>query len=84
MAPDWRYSSAKAKRVLGYKPRGARQTLERTVAWYLELIEDDRFRTGERNAFDWFSGGLRVAQRLGLLAPLKAAGELAGRRFVID
>ena len=27
MAPDWRYSSAKAKRELGYAPRSARETL---------------------------------------------------------
>ena len=42
MAPDWRYSSAKAKRELGYEPRGASETLKRTVDWYLELIENGR------------------------------------------
>ena len=42
MAPDWRYSSAKARRELGYAPRDANETLKRTVDWYQELIEDDR------------------------------------------
>ena len=42
MAPDWRYSSARARRELGYRPRRANETLRRTVDWYTELIEDDR------------------------------------------
>ncbi len=84
MAPDWRYSSAKAKRELGYRPRSARATIDRTVAWYMELIEDDRFRGGRRNSFDWLSSGLRAAERLRLLALLKAAGSLTGRRIVLS
>ena len=42
MAPDWRYSSARARRELGYRPRRASETLKRTVDWCQELIEDDR------------------------------------------
>lgn len=84
MAPDWRYSSAKAKRALGYRPRNARDTLERTVAWYMELIEDDRFGAKRRNALDWMSASLRVANRVGLLSALRVAGGVAGRKVVIS
>jgi dihydroflavonol-4-reductase len=82
MAPEWRYSSAKAKRRLGYRPRGARETIERTVEWCMELIEDDRLPVSH-NAFDWVGRGLRVAERMHLLAPLRAAGQLTGRKFVM-
>jgi dihydroflavonol-4-reductase len=83
MAPDWRYSSAKAKRELGYGPRGARETLERTVAWYMELIEDDRLAATRRNSLDWASAWLRLAGRLGLLGALRTVGGLTGRKVVI-
>ena len=33
---------AARERELGYRPRRASETLERTVAWYQELIEDER------------------------------------------
>ena len=83
MAPDWRYSSAKARRELGYAPRSANETLERTVSWYFELIEDDRMPARRTRSFDWMSGAVHTAGRLGLLAPLKAAGAVAGRRTVM-
>jgi hypothetical protein len=83
MAPEWRYSSGKARRELGYRPRGATQTLERTVNWYLELIEDDRLPARRSRSFDVMTGVVRAAQRTGLLLPLKAAGQLAGRRTVL-
>jgi dihydroflavonol-4-reductase len=83
MAPDWRYSSAKARRELGYAPRSASETLARTVAWYLELIEDDRMPARHTRSFDRMAGIVRTAGRLGLLAPLRAAGSVAGRRTVL-
>jgi dihydroflavonol-4-reductase len=83
MAPDWRYSSAKARRELGYAPRSANETLERTVSWYLELIEDDRMPARSTRSFDLMSGAVRTASRFGLLAPLRAAGAVAGRRTVM-
>jgi dihydroflavonol-4-reductase len=82
MAPDWRYSSAKAKRELGYEPRDATETLERTVEWYLELIEGGRLE-GRRSSLALMSSGVRLGDRLRLLGPLKAAGRLAGRRTVL-
>ena len=83
MAPNWRYSSARARRELGYRPRRASETLERTVSWYQELIEDDRLAAPRSRSFDRMSAGVRVADRLGLLLPLRAVGQLAGRRTVL-
>lgn len=83
MAPEWRYSSAKARRELGYAPRSANETLRRTVDWYLELIEDDRLPARRSRSFDMATGALRFASRVGLLVPLKVAGGLAGRRTVL-
>jgi nucleoside-diphosphate-sugar epimerase len=83
MAPEWRYSSAKARRELGYKPRSGNETLARTVAWYLELIEDDRLPVSRTRSFDYATGAVRLANRFGLLLPLRAAGSLAGRRTVL-
>jgi dihydroflavonol-4-reductase len=83
MAPDWRYSSARARRELGYRPRRANETLRRTVDWYTELIEDDRLATSNSRSFDVMTAGVRMADRLGLLTPLRAAGQVAGRRTVL-
>jgi len=83
MAPDWRYSSAKARRELGYAPRSATETLRRTVDWYLELIEDDRLPPHRTRSFDVASSAIHLADRFGLLLPLKVGGNLAGRRTVI-
>jgi dihydroflavonol-4-reductase len=83
MAPAWRYSSAKARRELGYEPRSANETLRRTVEWYLELIEDDRLPATRTRSFDYATGAVRLADRLGLLLPLRAAGGLAGRKLVL-
>ena len=83
MAPDWRYSSAKARRELGYRPRKADETLKRTVDWYMELIEDDRLAAPKSRSFGVMTGAVRTADRLGLLLPLRAGGKVAGRRTVL-
>jgi dihydroflavonol-4-reductase len=83
MAPEWRYSSAKARKELGYAPRSATEALRRTVDWYLELIEDDRLPARSTRSFDVATGAVRLASRFGLLVPLKVAGSLAGRRTVL-
>jgi dihydroflavonol-4-reductase len=83
MAPDWRYSSARARRELGYRPRNANETLRRTIEWYTELIEDDRLAASRSRSVDVMTAGVRTADRLGLLAPLRAAGQVARRRTVL-
>ncbi|MGI8512136.1 MAG: NAD-dependent epimerase/dehydratase family protein [Solirubrobacteraceae bacterium] len=44
----WTYSSAKAARELGWKPRPHEETLEATVAWYLDR-EGDRIVRARRS-----------------------------------
>jgi dihydroflavonol-4-reductase len=83
MAPDWRYSSAKARRELGYVPRPAEETLRRTVDWCLELIESGGAGRSRSKSFDLMASGVRLGDRLQLLAPLRLAGRLAGRRMVL-
>jgi dihydroflavonol-4-reductase len=83
MAPDWRYSSAKAESELGYAPRPARETIDRTVQWYLELIESGRLERSGRGSFGLMSAGVRLGDRLRLLLPIKAAGRIAGRKTVL-
>jgi dihydroflavonol-4-reductase len=83
MSPDWRYSSAKAKREIGYDPRSAGETLTRTVDWCLELIENGRAGSTRRRSFDIATAGVRVSDRLQLLLPLKVAGRITGRKTVL-
>jgi dihydroflavonol-4-reductase len=83
MAPDWRYSSAKAERELGYLPRPARETLEHTVDWYLGLIESGRLERGGRGSFGLATAGVRLGDRLRLFVPLRAAGRVTGRKVVL-
>ncbi len=44
MAQNWRYSSAKARRELGYRARSLDRTLRDTIDWYRELPADPRSR----------------------------------------
>ena len=50
MGQDWRFTSAKAKRELGYRPRPLAQTVSATVEWYLELIESGAFDDAQQLA----------------------------------
>jgi dihydroflavonol-4-reductase len=83
MAPDWRYSSEKAKRELGYSPRSTDDTLQRTVDWYLGLLASGAVAKGRRRPFDVMTAGVRASDRVGLLLPLKAAGRVTGRKLVL-
>ena len=81
MAQNWRYTSAKAKRELGYKARPLNTTLRETVDWYLELIEAGAFNGGA-STMSLAATGVRLAGKAGLLRPLRAAESLVGRRLV--
>jgi dihydroflavonol-4-reductase len=83
MEQNWRYSSAKAKRELGYRPRSHDATVRETVDWYLELIDDGVLGGGSRSALSLGATGLRLADRVGALAVLDAVGRRAGRRTVV-
>jgi dihydroflavonol-4-reductase len=82
MAQDWRYSSEKAKRELGYRPRGLRPTLRETVEWYLDLLESGALAGGRPSPMSLGSLGVRLAARVGALRVAHAVEGWTGRRFV--
>jgi dihydroflavonol-4-reductase len=82
MAQDWRYSSSKAKKELGYKPRGVDATLRETVEWYLELMRSGALDGGRPSPMSIGSLGVRLAARVGGLRVAHAAESWTGRRFV--
>lgn len=82
MAQNWRYSSAKARRELGYRARSLDATLRATIDWYLELIESGAFRGSPASALSLASAGMRAAARLGAVDILRTAEHRLGRRFV--
>ena len=83
MSQNWRYSSRKAKRELGYKARALNSTLKDTIAWYQELLEAG---TLERSISPLAvaAAGLRVAERVGALGGLRVAERYLGRRLLLD
>jgi dihydroflavonol-4-reductase len=82
MAQDWRYSSNKAAKELGYKPRRLDVTLRETVDWYLELMRDGVLDRGSPSVMSLGSLGVRLAGRTGGLRVLHALEGWTGRRLV--
>ncbi len=82
MAQNWRYSSRKAKRELGYTTRRLDTTLKATIDWYKELIENGAFGYGPPTAMSLSAAGMHLADRTGLLGPVRAAERWAGRQLV--
>lgn len=82
MAQDWRYSSDKARKELGYKPRGLDETLQDTVDWYIDLKRAGRLGGGRPSPMSLGAFGIRLAGRSGGTRLLKAVGDWSGRRLV--
>jgi hypothetical protein len=82
MAQDWRFSSAKAERQLGYRARPLDETIHTTVDWYLELMESGAFDDSERSGMSAVAETLGTAGRLGLLTPVRVGQWLTGRRVL--
>jgi dihydroflavonol-4-reductase len=82
MAQNWRYSSRKARRELGYRSRGLERTLTDTIDWYRELIASGALGGGRPSALSLAAAGMRVADRTGALGVLRAAERYVGRRMV--
>jgi hypothetical protein len=82
MAQNWRASSRKAKRELGYRTRPLDRTIQATVDWYRELIESGVLSRQGRSALTVAAAGMRVGDRLGLFGALRAAEGYVGRRLV--
>ena len=69
MAQNWRYSSRKARRELGYRARPLDRTLRDTIAWYRELIESGTLGGGRTSPMSLAAAGVQLAGRVGLLEP---------------
>jgi dihydroflavonol-4-reductase len=83
MAQNWRYSSAKARRELGYRARPLDRTLKDTIDWYRELIEGGTLGGGTPSPLSLAAAGLRLAGRAGVLGGVQAAERYLGRRLVL-
>jgi len=82
MGQDWRFTSAKAARELGYAPRSVEETMRATIDWYEELMSAGAFEDEERSALSLAAAGLHTAGSLGLLSGLTLVQRLTGRRLV--
>jgi dihydroflavonol-4-reductase len=79
MAENWWYSSAKARRELGYRPRSLDRTLRDTIAWIQALPASHR----PPSPMSLAAGGVRLAGRVGLLEGLSIVERHLGRRLVL-
>jgi dihydroflavonol-4-reductase len=79
MAQNWRYSSAKARRELGYRARSLDRTLRDTIDWYQQLPDDGR----PPSPMSLAAAGVRLAGATGLLGGLSVAERYLGRRLVM-
>ena len=82
MAQDWRFSSAKAERELGYSARPFDETLRATAEWYIDLIEQGAFEEEAGSPLATLSSVLETAARLRLLTGVRAFQRIAGRRLL--
>jgi dihydroflavonol-4-reductase len=82
MGKDWRFSSDKARRELGYQPRPLDHTLRATIAWYRELIETGAFADSHQSGLSRIADTLRLASRAGLLTPLRLGQRLTGKQLI--
>ncbi len=83
MAQNWRYSSAKARRELGYRTRPLDRTLKDTIDWYRELIDSGTLGGGPPSPLSVAAAGVRLAGRAGVLGGVQAAERWVGRRLVL-
>jgi dihydroflavonol-4-reductase len=83
MAQNWRYSSRKAKRELGYRTRPLERTLGDTIEWYTGLIAAGALDDGRTSVMSVGSAWMRGLDRAGLGSALRAAERWTGRRLVV-
>jgi dihydroflavonol-4-reductase len=83
MGKEWRFSSRKAERSLGYRAGPIDESLLATVEWYLELIDAGAFGDSHRSGLSQFAGGMRLLDRLGLLSPIRIGQRMVGRRVFV-
>ena len=78
MAQSWSYSSAKAKRELGYRTRSLDRTLRDTIEWWRELPH----QRSSPSPMSLAAAGMRLASRAGVLGGLEVAERYLGRKLV--
>jgi dihydroflavonol-4-reductase len=83
MGRDWRFSSDKARRELGYSACPLDDTLEATIGWYLELMQGSVFDDQRSSSLSRMAGQLQLASRLGMLTPLRVGQHVARRRMIV-
>jgi dihydroflavonol-4-reductase len=83
MSKDWRFSSEKAKRELGYATRPIDDTVRATVDWYLELMDAGTFADEVRSGMSTIAEALGQAAAFGLLHPVRLGQRVARRRVVV-
>jgi dihydroflavonol-4-reductase len=82
MGQEWSFSTRKAERELGYRPRGIDETLNGTIEWYRELIDSGIFDDAASSGLSRMAGVTRTAARLGLFRPIRVGQRVVGRRMV--
>jgi len=82
MAENWRASSRKARRELGYRTRPVEKTLQTTIDWYRELADRGVFAGRRASGMSLVSAGLRAADRVGMVSGLQGLERWSGRRLV--
>lgn len=82
MAQDWRVSSAKAERELGYTARPLNHTLGTTIDYYRELLTRGAFEQAHRSTLSTLAAGVRGLSKFGVLEPFKLGQRIAGRRVI--
>jgi dihydroflavonol-4-reductase len=82
MSQNWRYSSDKARKELGYRARPLDDTLTACIKWCRELIESGAFDDEGASTLSMTAAAMRLGERFGVVGGLKVVERLAGRRLV--
>jgi dihydroflavonol-4-reductase len=82
MGQEWRFSTRKAERELGFRARSLDETLHATIDWYRELIDAGVFDEAGSSGLSRMADVTRTAARLGFFRPLRIGQRMAGRQLV--
>jgi dihydroflavonol-4-reductase len=80
MALDWRCTSERAERELGYTVRPLEETLRETIAWYSRLIEGGTLARARRTPNWAMARAVQLAARLGGLRLARAIERVTRRQ----
>jgi hypothetical protein len=83
MGRDWRFDSGRAERELGHTARPLDETLQATIDWYRELIDNGAFGDRDGSSLSRMADGVQIASRVGMLTPLRIGQRLVRRRMLV-